>query len=65
MAEHYREVNDMFLEQTRKTSKRYKEYDGTYLGYYSQWFFFFFFIIGILFVAGVIVSIVGKSYGWF
>jgi chromosome segregation ATPase len=65
MAEHYREVNDMFLEQTRKTSKRYKEYDGTYLGYYSQWFFFFFFTLGIFMFIGIIFTMVGKLRNWF
>jgi hypothetical protein len=65
MAEHYREVNDMFLEQARKTSKRYKEYDGIYLGYYSQWFFFFFFTLGIFIFIGIIFTMVGKLRNWF
>jgi hypothetical protein len=58
------EVNELFLEQSRKTSKRYKEYDGIYLGYYSQWFAIFFFTLGIFMFCGIITLIVGKANGW-
>ena len=36
----------MLAEERRKVQKRYKEYDGCYLGHYAQWFFWLFFIIG-------------------
>ena len=32
MQEHIREVNGMFVEERRRVQKRYKEYDGCYLG---------------------------------
>ena len=34
MQEHIREVNGMFIEERRRVQKRYKEYDGCYLGHY-------------------------------
>ena len=43
MQENIRQVNAMFVEERRKVQKRYKEYDGCYLGHYVQWFFWFFF----------------------
>ena len=52
MQEHIREVNGMFVEERRRVQKRYKEYDGCYLGHYAQWFFWFFFTIGFSVVAG-------------
>ena len=36
MQEHIREVNAMFVEEHRRGQKRYKEYDGCYLGHYAQ-----------------------------
>lgn len=47
MQEHIREVNGMFAEERRRVQKRYKEYNGCYLGHYAQWFFWFFFTIGL------------------
>ena len=47
MQEHIREVNNMFVEERRRGQKRYKEYDGCYLGHYVQWFFWFFFVLGL------------------
>ena len=38
----------MLAEERRKVQKRYKEYDGCYLGHYAQWFFWFFFVLGFL-----------------
>lgn len=46
MQENIRQVNAMFVEERRKVQKRYKEYDGCYLGHYAQWFFWFFFVMG-------------------
>ena len=63
MQEHIREVNNMFVEERRRVQKRYKEYDGCYLGHYVQWFFWFFFTIGIFIVAGGIAMLIAQFYG--
>ena len=65
MQEHIREVNNMFVEERRRVQKRYKEYDGCYLGHYAQYFFWFFFVLGFsLFIYGMVI-IVGKWLNWF
>lgn len=63
MQEHIREVNAMFVDESKKVQKRYKEYDGCYLGHYAQWFFWFFFSIGFSGVAGSIAILLAQSYG--
>ena len=63
MQEHIREVNAMFVEERRRVQKRYKEYDGCYLGHYAQWFFWFFFTIGISVVAGSMALLIARYYG--
>ena len=63
MQEHIREVNAMFVEERRRVQKRYKEYDGCYLGHYAQWFFWFFFTIGISVVAGSMALLLARYYG--
>ena len=65
MQEHIREVNGMFVEERRKVQKRYKEYDGCYLGHYVQWFFWFFFVLGFFLFTFAIVMMVGKCLDWF
>lgn len=65
MQEHIREVNGMFAEERRMVQKRYKEYDGCYLGHYAQWFFWFFFVLGFFLFTSVIVMMVGKGLHWF
>lgn len=60
--EHIREVNGMFVEERRKVQKRYKEYDGCYLGHYAQWFFWFFFTIGFSVVVGGIAILISRYY---
>ena len=65
MQEHIREVNGMFVEERRRVQKRYKEYDGCYLGHYAQWFFWFFFVLGFFLFTTVIVMMVGKWFNWF
>ena len=65
MQEHIREVNRMFVEERRRVQKRYKEYDGCYLGHYAQWFFWFFFVLGFFLFTCVIVMMVGKGLHWF
>ena len=65
MQEHICEVNGMFVEECRRVQKRYKEYDGCYLGHYAQYFFWFFFVLGFsLFIYGIVI-IVGKWLNWF
>lgn len=63
MQEHIREVNGMFVEERKRVQKRYKEYDGCFLGHYAQWFFWFFFTIGIAVVAGGIAMLIARYYG--
>lgn len=62
MQEHIREVNGMFVEERRRTQKRYKEYDGCYFGHYAQWFFWFFFTIGFFVIAGCIGMMIAQCY---
>ena len=62
MQGHIREVNSMFANERKKVSKRYKEYDGCYLGHYAQWFFWFFFTIGIFVVVGGIGMMIAQFY---
>jgi len=59
MQEHIREVNGMFVEERRRVQKRYKEYDGCYLGHYAQWFFF---TIGFSVVAGGLAILISRYY---
>ena len=65
MQEHICEVNGMFAEERRKVQKRYKEYDGCYLGHYVQWFFWFFFVLGFFLFTTVMVMMFGKWLDWF
>lgn len=51
------------LSERRRVQKRYKEYDGCYLGHYAQWFFWFFFTIGISVVAGSMALLIARYYG--
>ena len=65
MQEHIREVNNMFVEERRRVQKRYKEYDGCYLGHYAQWFFWFFFVMGFFLFTSLMALMVGKCLDWF
>ena len=38
MKKHIREVDEMFYDERKRVRERYKEYDGTYLGHYVQYF---------------------------
>lgn len=62
MQTHIREVNSMFADERKKVRERYKEYDGSYLGHYAQWFFWFFFTIGMFVVAGGIGIMIAQNY---
>ena len=64
MQKHIREVNAMFVEERKRVQKRYKEYDGCYLGHYAQWFFWFFFVLGFSLFIYAIVMMVGRWQGW-
>lgn len=59
------EVNTILVEERKKTISRYKEYDGCYLGYYTQWFFWFYFVLGFFLFTAAIVMMVGKWFKWF
>ena len=65
MQENIHQVNDMFVEERRRVQKRYKEYDGCYLGHYAQWFFWFFFVLGFFIFTSAIVMMVGRWCNWF
>jgi len=65
MQENMRQVNAMFVEERRRVQKRYKEYDGCYLGHYAQWFFWFFFVLGFFIFTATIVMMVGRWCNWF
>ena len=65
MQKNIRQVNAMFVEERRKVQKRYKEYDGCYLGHYAQWFFWFFLVLGFFIFTSAIVMLVGRWQGWF
>ena len=60
----FREINDMLAKERKDVQKRYKEYDGCYLGYYAQWFFWFFFVLGIVIFGFVIFLTVDTHYHW-
>ena len=62
MQMHIREVNSMFADERKKVRERYKEYDGCYLGHYSQWFFWFFFVLGIIIFGLTIFLLLDSHY---
>lgn len=65
MQKHIREVSEMIAEERKDARKRFKEYDGCYLGHYAQWFFWFFFVLGFFVFCIVIVMLAGKQNYWF
>jgi len=64
MQKHFREVNEMFADERKRVQERYKEYDGTYLGHYSQYFFWFFFVLGLVIFGLAIFLILDIHYHW-
>ena len=64
MQKHIREVNQMFYEERRRVQERYKEYDGTYLGHYVQYFFWFFFVLGLVIFGLAIFPMLDSHYHW-
>lgn len=65
MRKHIHEVNEMFADELRRAQNRYKEYDGTYLGHYVQYFVWFFFVLGLVIFSFPILMAIGKHYQWF
>ena len=47
------------------TGNRYKEYDGTYLGHYVQYFVWFFFVLGIVIFGLAVFFMLDNHYHWF
>ena len=65
MQKHIREVNEMIAEERKDARKRFKEYDGCYLGHYTQYFFWFFFVLGFFVFCTVIAMLLGRQNHWF
>ena len=61
---HIREVKSMFADERKKVHERYKEYDGTYLGYYVQYFFWSFCILGLAIFGWAIFLMFDSHYHW-
>ncbi len=64
MRAHLKEVNDMFIAERRRVNERYKEYNGCYLGHYSQYFFWFFFVLGIVIFGLAVFLGLDGHYHW-
>ena len=64
MQKHIREVNEMFVDERKRVQERYKEYDGTYLGHYAQYFYGFFFVLGLVIFGLVIFLSLDAHYHW-
>lgn len=64
MQKHIRQVNEMFADERKQVRNRYKEYDGTYLGHYVQYFVWFFFAVGLCIFGLVIYLILDSQYHW-
>ena len=61
MQSNINKVNDMFADERENVRRRYKEYDGVYLGRYAQWFVAFFFVIGFFVSCYVIVMLIAHG----
>ena len=64
MLKHFREVNGIIEDERNNAKKRFKEYDGTYLGHYIQYFFWFFCVIGIVIFGLVVFQLLDSHYHW-
>ena len=60
----YQNLNNMLIEERKRTREMFKDYDGMWLGHYGQWFFMFFFIIGLIVVGVTIVVPLIQKLGW-
>lgn len=65
MRTHLKEVNDIFIAERRRVNELYKEYDGTYLGHYIQYFVWLFFTLGLLIFGLAIFLMLDSHYHWF
>ena len=65
MQGHINKVNDMFADEREAARRRYKEYDGVYLGRYAQWFVGVFFCLGFFGFCGVIALLIAKRLDWY
>ena len=54
----------MFADKRRMIQQSYKEYDGTYLRHYAQWFFWFFSVLGIVIFGLTIFLLLDSHYHW-
>ena len=64
MQTHIREVNEMFADERKRVQQRYKEYDGSYLGHYIQYFVWLFFAVGLVIFGLVIYLMLDSQYHW-
>lgn len=64
MQKHIREVNEIFADERKRVQQRYKEYDGSYLGHYIQYFVWFFFAVGLVIFGLVIFLMLDSQYHW-
>lgn len=64
MQKHIREVNEMFADERKRVQQRYKEYDGSYLGHYIQYFVWFFFAVGLVILGLVVYLMLDSQYHW-
>lgn len=58
------DFRQLLTNEWQKTRDRYKEYDGTYLGHYIQYFFWFFCLFGIVIFCLVIFLALNNYYHW-
>ena len=58
------DFRQLLTNEWKKTRDRYKEYDGTYLGHYTQYIFWFFCIFGIFIFLLVIFLSLDAHYHW-
>ena len=54
----------MFADKRRMIQQSYKEYDGTNLRHYAQWFFWSFIVLGIVFFGLTIFLLLDSHYHW-
>ena len=60
----YQNLNNILIEERKRTREMFNDYDGVWFGHYGQWFFMFFFIIGLIVVGVTIVVPLIQHIGW-
>jgi len=58
------DFRESLSDEWQKISDRYKQYDGTYLGHYVQYFFWFFCVFGIVIFGLLIFMLLNSHYHW-